>query len=85
MTPAQTTTIRVLESEGWKRAGFTTGVDGRNTKRVLVYPPAGCESSPGQVMTNGNLHQYFRDPASGYQTRRITVASQFANQFAKQL
>lgn len=85
MTAAQTTTIRVLESEGWKRAGFTTGVDGRSTKRVLIYPPAGSESSPGEVMTNGNLHQYFRDPVRGYQTRRITVASQFRSQLANQL
>jgi len=85
MTPKQTTTLRVLEGEGWTRAGFATGVDGRYTKRVLVRPRAGSESSMGVVMTNGNLHQYFRDPASGYQTRRITVASQFARLFANQL
>jgi hypothetical protein len=80
MTLAQTTTLRVLESDGWTRAGFTCGVDGRDTKRVLMRPRAGSESSFGVVMTNGNLHQYFRDPASGYQARRITVASQFAKQ-----
>lgn len=77
MTPAQQNTVRVLISEGWKLVGYTTGIDGRDTKRVLVYPPAGSESSTGEVKLNGNLHHYFYDPVRGYQVRRITRWDQF--------
>ena len=80
MTPAQQTTLRALVSEGWRLVGRTTGVAGSYTKCLLVYPPAGSESSSGEVKLNGNLHQYFRNSASGYQARRITAASQFAKQ-----